>query len=94
MKKTRKQLDGNNQSAHFWEVEEPEIMRTGRNVIRYYPEAERLVFHLPDWENYKTGETLPGKGVGINLEALAEEPEVCERLIDIFSGLIDYGEDE
>ena len=70
--KQRKDLEAANQSGHFWEVEDPEIMDTGRNVLRYYPEAQRLVIHLPDWENYKTGKLCPGKGVGLNLYALAE----------------------
>lgn len=90
--RTKKQIAADNQSAHFWEVEQPEIMDTGRNVIRYYPEAQRIVVHLPNWENYKTGEILPGKGVGLNLYALAESPDICERLIEILEGLLDEEE--
>lgn len=85
--KTANELSANNQSAHFWESEEPEVMKTGRNVIRYYPGAQRVVIHLPDWENYKTGQLCPGKGVGLNLAALADEPEALDRLIEILSSL-------
>lgn len=91
--KQRKDLEAANQSGHFWEVEDPEIMDTGRNVLRYYPEAQRLVIHLPDWENYKTGKLCPGKGVGLNLYALAESPDICERVIEILQGLLDPAED-
>lgn len=87
--RTKKDLEAANQSAHFWETEKPELMDTGRNVLRYYPEAQRLVIHLPDWENYKTGKTCPGKGVGLNLYALAESPDICERVIEILQGLLE-----
>lgn len=80
---TKEEAERNNQGAKFWEYETPEILRTSRNAIRYYPQAGRLVVHLPDWENYKTGEKLPGKGVGINLLALSEEPDTLRRLISI-----------
>ena len=87
--RTKKDLYASNQSAHYWETEEPEVMDTGRNVLRYYPEAERLVIHLPDWENYKTGKVCPGKGVGLNLYALAEAPDICKRVMEILQGLLD-----
>ena len=91
--RTRKDLESSNQRGHYWEAEEPEVLDTGRNVLRYYPEAQRLVVHLPDWENYKTGQQLPGKGVGLNLYALSESPDICGRIIEILQGLLDPAED-
>ena len=87
--RTWNDLENDNQSAHFWEVEKPEVLDTGRNVLRYYQKAQRLVIHLPDWDNYKTGRRCPGKGVGLNLTALAERPELCERVIEILQDLLD-----
>ena len=83
-----KDAEYNNQTAHFWELEEPEVMQTGKNTIRYYPKAQRLVVHLPDYYNFK-GEVRIGKGVGINLTALAESPDVLGHVIEILSGLRD-----
>lgn len=84
---TRKEAEQNNQRAKFWLLEDPEVMETGRNTLRYYPKAQRLVIHLPDYQDRRTGATMPGKGCGLNLEALAEAPEVLDRFIEILSGL-------
>lgn len=84
---TVKEAEYNNQTAKFWLLEEPEVMETGRNTLRYYPKAQRLVIHLPDYQDRRTGDLKPGKGCGLNLEALAESPEVLDRVIEILSGL-------
>ena len=84
---TTKAVEGNNQSYKFWLYEDPEVMQTGRNTLRYYPKAQRLVVHLPDYQDQKTGEIKPGKGTGLNLEALEESPDVLDRVLSILSGL-------
>jgi hypothetical protein len=84
---TYKEAEYNNQTAKFWLLEDPEVMETGKNTLRYYPKAQRLVIHLPDYKDGRSGNMLPGKGCGLNLEALAESPEVLDRVIDILSGL-------
>lgn len=75
------------QSAKYWLYEEPEVLKTGKNVIRYYPKAERLVVHLPDYikADFYGGEVKPGKGVGLQLVSLSEDQEVLKRIIDILS---------
>ena len=40
---TKDELKASNQSAKFWELEQPEIMETRFNTLRYYPKAQRLV---------------------------------------------------
>ena len=42
---TKDELKASNQSAKFWELEQPEIMETRFNTLRYYPKAQRLVVH-------------------------------------------------
>ena len=84
---TYEEAAANNQSAKFWELEDPEIMQTGKNTLRFYPKAQRLVVHLSDYINPRSGELRPGKGVGLNLEALAECPEVLNRVLEILNGL-------
>ena len=87
--RTNNDLVSNNQNAHFWELEEPEVMQTGKNTFRYYPKAQRLVVHLSDYHDARTGELKPGKGTGLNLAALAESPEVLDRVLEILSSLKD-----
>lgn len=69
-------------SAKFWETETPEEIRTSRNVLRYYPQAGRLMVHLPDYYD-DAGNAKQGKGTGINLTNLAKNPAALERLIEI-----------
>ena len=80
-------LERSRQTAKFWLLEKPEVMETGRNTLRYYPNAQRLVVHLPDYLDQKTGEYRPGKGTGLNLEALEESPAVLDRVLTILNGL-------
>ena len=39
---TKDELKASNQSAKFWELEQPELMETRFNTLRYYPKAQRL----------------------------------------------------
>lgn len=86
--KTYNDLKDSNQLAHYWELEEPEIIRTDKNVIRYYPKAQRLVVHITDYFDTRVGELRPGKGVGLRLEALARQPKDVSRLIKILQSLL------
>lgn len=73
--------------AKYWLYEDPEVLNTGKNVVRYYPKADRLVVHLPDYQLKGTGEQKIGKGVGLNLSALRDHPEVTKRLLEILGDL-------
>lgn len=74
-------------SAKYWQYEEPETFELEHNVIRYYPKAERLSFHLPDFYSMHHHKTAVGKGVSIRLDELADEPEILHRLIEILQSL-------
>ena len=76
----------------YWLYEEPEIVETGKNVIRYYREAGKIQFAMPDYiDAYKdtwTGNLIekkkPGKLSALDLAALADNPEALDWLISIF----------
>ena len=78
-----RELRESNQLGQYWKLETPEVLETAKNVIRYYPKHGKLVVHLPDHCSRKDFSVHVGKGVGINLAALEDEPEVLHRLIEI-----------
>lgn len=86
--KSYNDLKDSNQLAHYWELEEPEVITTDTNVIRYYPNAKRLVVHISDYFDTRVREVRPGKGVGLQLEALARQPDDVRRLIKILQSLL------
>ena len=81
-----RELSESNQLGKYWLTETPEVMETSKNVIRYYPKHGKLAFHLPDYCT-RDCKTHIGKGVGLNLDALQDEPEVLHRLIEILQSV-------
>ena len=77
-----RELHESNQLGKYWLIESPEVMDTAKNVIRYYPKHGKLAVHLPDYCT-RDCKTHIGKGVGLNLDALQDEPKVLHRLIEI-----------
>lgn len=75
-------------SAKYWLYEEPETFELEHNVIRYYPKAERLSFHLPDFYSTRHYKTAVGKGVSIRLDELKDEPKILRRMIEILQSLL------
>lgn len=71
--------------SRFWETEKPVVLDTGANVLRHYQKAGFLMVHKPDYE--KGDQILPGKGVGLNLEALRDSPQELEYLLQILEAL-------
>ena len=67
--------------SRFWETEKPVVLDTGANVLRHYQKAGFLMVHKPDYE--KGDQILPGKCVGLNLEALRDSPHEQEYLLQI-----------
>lgn len=50
----------------WWENETPQTIETDKNVMRYYPQAEKLQVSRPNWtDDY--GESKPGKTVVLDL---------------------------
>lgn len=76
-------LDDKNQLCKYWLLEEPEVLETSKNVVRYYPKHGKLVFHLPDYYSPRTCSMHIGKGVGLDLTALDDNSDVLHRLIEI-----------
>ena len=77
-----RELRDSNQLSKYWLIESPEVLETAKNVIRYYPKHGKLAVHLPDYCT-RDCQTHIGKGVGLNLDALQDEPDVLHRLIEI-----------
>lgn len=71
--------------SRFWETEKPVVLDTGANVLRHYQKAGFLMVHKPDYE--KGDQILPGKCVGLNLEALRDSPQELEYLIQTLEAL-------
>ena len=87
---TKDELKASNQSAKFWELEQPEIMETRFNTLRYYPKAQRLVVHLRDYWSERDGCCRMGKGTGLDLAALSNRPDTIDRLIEILQSIKPY----
>lgn len=83
-------LTESNQLAKYWEMETPEVMQTGFNTLRYYPQAQRLVVHLKDYWSDKDGGFRMGKGTGLDLASLRRKPDVLKRLIEILQAIEPY----
>ena len=77
-----RELRESNQLSKYWLIESPEVLETAKNVIRYYPKHGKLAVHLPDYCT-RDCQTHIGKGVGLNLDALQDEPDALHRLIEI-----------
>ncbi|MBI3946711.1 MAG: hypothetical protein HY321_12380 [Armatimonadetes bacterium] len=73
----------------WWDAETPVVFASGRNVFRFYHEADRLVVSKPDWED-TAGAVRMGKSVGVDLAALEEaEPEDLAAAIRVLSGIVE-----
>lgn len=85
--KTAEQLEQANQGGKYWEAENPVYMATEKNAFRLYPKAGRLKISLPDYFCKKRRAMSEGKGIGVNLQALADQPEVLAWLISTLQQL-------
>ena len=61
---------------NFWETEKPRVVNTGRNVLEYFPTAQRLSIAKPNWIN-AAGEEKRGKTVMLDLQAVKDCPEAA-----------------
>jgi len=69
----------------YWELEEPIIARSKKNVARLYKDAGMLHISKPDWTT-KDGKILPGKTIVLNINAFKEGDS--EEFIGILNGVI------
>lgn len=72
--------------AKYWETEAPISVQSGKNVLRYYPQAGKLWVSKPDWQD-EDGETKPGKTVAIDLAALKKAGGAKELLRQVGEAL-------
>ena len=82
-----------NKSYKYWEYEDPEEYETEKNVLRYFPEAQKLQVASPyytkvirTWTETKH-QRMPGKPTALDLRALAEDQDTLEWFISILEGL-------
>jgi hypothetical protein len=69
-------------TSRYWEHEQPLIVDTGKNVLRFFEKAGRLQVSMPNWMD-KDGESKPGKTVTLNVDALRETPGAVDVLRQI-----------
>lgn len=72
---------------NYWETEKPLEADTGKNVLRYFPEARKLHISKLGWTDKKTGETKMGKTVALDLDAAAATPTAVRLLEDVVKAL-------
>lgn len=58
----------------YWDSEEPVVADTGKNILRYFPQAGRLQVSLPNWTN-DSGQQRHGRTITIDLNALCKCPD-------------------
>lgn len=66
----------------YWNNEQPVVIDTGSNVLRYYKEAEKLQVSLPSWID-REGELRQGKTVAIDVVALKGSAKAVDLLKEI-----------
>lgn len=73
--------------ANYWAKKPAAELASGKNVLRWYSEAEVLQVARPDWVN-SAGETCPGRAVGLSIEAIKADPTVAARAAAIFREVV------
>ena len=69
---------------NYWEQEQPKVVDTGKNILRYFPQAGKLQVCQPNWTD-GTGQEKQGKTVTLDIQALTEMPEAVDILKEILS---------
>ena len=78
---------GAHMEQSYWETENPVEVDTGKNVLRYFPEARKLHISKNGWTDKKTGETKMGKTVALDLDAVASTPSAISILKQVVKSL-------
>ena len=71
----------------YWETENPVEVDTGKNVLRYFPEARKLHISKNGWTDKRTGEHKMGKTVALDLDAVASTPAAISILKQVVKSL-------
>lgn len=78
---------GAHMEQSYWETEEPMEVDTGKNILRYFPEARKLHISKLGWTDKKTGEHKMGKTVALDLDAVASTPAAISILKQVVKSL-------
>ena len=78
---------GAHMEQSYWETENPVEVDTGKNVLRYFPEARKLHISKLGWTDKKTGEHKMGKTVALDLDAIASTPAAVSLLETVVKNL-------
>ena len=78
---------GAHMEQSYWETENPVEVDTGKNVLRYFPEARKLHISKNGWTDKRTGEHKMGKTVALDLEAIASTPAAVSLLETVVKNL-------
>ena len=78
---------GAHMEQSYWETENPVEVDTGKNVLRYFPEARKLHISKNGWTDKKTGEHKMGKTVALDLDAIASTPAAVSLLETVVKNL-------
>jgi hypothetical protein len=70
-------------SKRYWEEEEPVVVKTAKNVIKFFEKAGKLQGFMHDWID-KNGIMHHGKLSSIDVNAVYDDPEAAELFRDIF----------
>ena len=76
--------------AKYWESEIPQVIKTNKNVLQYYPVAEKLGVMRPMWTD-DNGKERPGKSVTMDISALLEsDAETIRAARGVFADIVGY----
>jgi hypothetical protein len=60
--------------SQYWNEEKPIVIGTGKNILRWFKNAEKLHVCLPDYQD-DHGEKKQGKTVSLDIRALLESDD-------------------
>ena len=66
----------------YWNDEKPVVIDTGKNVLRYYKNSDKLQVSAPNWKD-DNGVEKQGKTVTLDIAAVHETSEAIELLKQI-----------
>ena len=74
----------------YWESETPQVITTNKNVLQYYPVAEKLSVMRPVWTDENEKEH-PGKAVTLDVACLLEsDVETIRAARRVFADIVGY----
>lgn len=72
--------------SNYWENETPTIIKTDKNVLRFYKDAEKLQVSVPDWDC--DGVMRQGRTVTLDVKSLRQNADALHVLNEIIDGAV------